>query len=217
MEQASKSRVVRKGADCPYCGSPIAYDEVRYVRAGSDPGLRRAVLDGSVSKVFCGRCSNTVGLAHPVFYSDERIGLLALLAAELPVGPARVPLDKMAADAPAGTRLRHCPSLEDLQETIRILESGLDDRAVRAIAGTLSDSPERAGAVFRFACLTSDEPPAMVFASGPETWRIENGREAAANAKRRLGTPDETTEWTVVDRLSPIEPMVTKRDYAEDR
>lgn len=199
MERISKSRVVRKDGACPYCGSPISYDEVRYVHAESEPALRRAILDGSATRAFCSGCSNSLELAHPVFYSDGRIGLLALLAEELPVGPARERLDEMAAGAPAGTRLRHCPKPEDLRETIRILESGLDDRAVRAIAATLSDSGEREGAGFRFACLTAEEPPAIVFASGTETWRIGNGREAAENAKRQTGTAEPATGWTAAD------------------
>jgi hypothetical protein len=138
---------------CPACGRGGEASAYPSLNPDADPELKDRLMTGDLFSWKCPACGTaTVIPAYPFFYHDMREGLMILCAdhAHAPGIRELIPLLPPAMEcAPLadigvkfaqmvgrrgmtveGYRFRVVRGWEDLQEKIRILEAGLDDRAV---------------------------------------------------------------------------------------
>lgn len=124
---------------CPACG---AHDQVECpedVTSETDVQAKAALLDGSLFEHACSQCGQVTELEYPVLYKDlthrTMVYYLPTQAAAAAACDqfARLDAADAASDNPRNLTRRVVTSHKSLAEKARILDAGLDDRAVEAL------------------------------------------------------------------------------------
>lgn len=176
---------------CPHCKNSSAREIVESINIDLHPEMREQVEDLSCFAWKCPVCDRTSLVVDPCLYHDMANQFMVWLS------PDGSPPDASGFDPLAGYTLRWAESLNAFREKIRILERGLDDRAIELmkliLAMQLQRSldivelvfhafDERTGA-FRFAAVLSDGAEQYVAMQGETYARI------ARDVQERLFTP----------------------------
>ena len=121
---------------CPQCTGEFDWDSYDSVNVSVDPGLKSALLDGSLLRRRCPTCACTFRSTRGVLYHDMDLGLQVSLRpdGQLP-GPAMDKLAEVMLAGPVGKgyRLRWVETVDALAEKVRVIEQGLDDRIVELV------------------------------------------------------------------------------------
>jgi hypothetical protein len=123
---------------CPDCGRESRATIYSSVNVGLYPSLKEQLLSGELLQWQCEGCGARRLNVYPILYHDMVRGIL-IQRISPPYAPT---LQALAAALPSEADCRSCKSLrsdyrfrvvrefDDLLEKIRILEAGLDDRAI---------------------------------------------------------------------------------------
>lgn len=110
---------------CGQCGLSADFDAWRVIDA-ADADLKRALLDGSLFLWTCPHCGYRCQAYYELVYDDEAKDFRLLLTGE----EGREALLALAASMPPRALGRSVADGHALREKIRILEDGVDDRAM---------------------------------------------------------------------------------------
>lgn len=115
---------------CPACGLEHESALVQSINARRSPDLKQRLLDGELNKLACS-CGKRTQLEATVLYHDPDANYFCQ---SCPGGETAMVkgAEAFRASGASGT-LRLVPSLNALLEKVRLLEAGLDDRAVEMI------------------------------------------------------------------------------------
>lgn len=112
---------------CGQCGLSADFDAWRVIDA-AETSLKQALLDGSLFLWTCPHCGYRCHAYYELIYDDEARDFRLLLTGE----EGREALLALAASMPARTLGRSVADGDALREKIRMLEDGVDDRAMEA-------------------------------------------------------------------------------------
>lgn len=199
---------------CPHCGYDNHVETYESINS-HDRQLREKLVSGALWTWRCAKCMRDTELLYPVLYHDMRSWCLIYYLDRQMTDDPRV-IEKMVPAADQLTALRRfnlnyrfrlCRSLEDLIEKVRILDAGLDDRAVEYVKSRHSGVPLKT----RFERLVDGEPKRLEFSitarspCGPRTEVIPMAYsayvDALANINERMGgEPDVASGFIIVDQ-----------------
>jgi hypothetical protein len=112
---------------CHQCGNEQSFTYWQSLNATLDPDAKAELLSGSLIRFACERCHWTCNVGYPMLYHDMKQGLLI----QMMDVPSLPPFPAMPFGAGrAKYRRRWVKTPAELQEKIRIFDSGLDDRLV---------------------------------------------------------------------------------------
>lgn len=110
---------------CPHCKKENSYRPVEHINVDREPSLRAKVQDLSVFRVKCPNCGEAVLAVHPCLYHDISGRFMVWLWPESDKAAPKAGFDPLA-----GYVLRRVDSFNAFREKIKVLEQGLDDRAI---------------------------------------------------------------------------------------
>ena len=171
--------------------------------------LRDRLMSGALWTWRCTQCTHENRTIYPLLYHDMRAWcLIYYLDREITEDPDVIARMVPAPDQltalrrfNATYRFRLCRTLDDFMEKIRLLDAGLDDRAVEHLK--LDASAKTQGLDGRFERLTEGEPATLGFGppSAPLEIPFSAYSAALAKIKERLGDEtDPNSGFVVVDR-----------------
>ncbi len=149
---------------CPHCREELECKPVDHINADLEPKLKEKVRDLSCFRVVCPNCGESVLVMQPCLYHDMSNRFMVWLR------PEEGELPKADIGHIKGYALRVVDSLNAFREKIRILEYGLDDRAVELmklllymqlgrdldVVELLFHEIDEAASEFRFVAVLSD-------------------------------------------------------------
>ncbi len=109
---------------CPHCLEELNCKPVDHINVDRAPWLKDKIQDFSCFRVVCPNCGESVLVVQPCLYHDMSNRFMVWLWPEDGVPP------KASTGPIPGYTLRLTDSLNSFREKIRVLEYGLDDRAV---------------------------------------------------------------------------------------
>jgi hypothetical protein len=220
---------------CPHCGYDNHVETFESINS-HDRQVRDRLLSGALWTWQCAQCTKKTFSLYPVLYHDMRAWCMIYYLDQQMTDDPRV-IEQMVPTAEQLTALRRfnhsyrfrlCRSLEDFIEKIRIIDAGLDDRAMEYLRSHDRSSP------FRFSGLVGGEGTNLEF----RVMRLPSSKlyghfrpielpysvytDALAKIKERMSRePDVASGFIVVDRAyieerfpelrpkpEPSEPMV---------
>lgn len=199
---------------CPHCGYDNHVETYESINS-HDRQLREKLVSGALWTWQCAKCAKDTELLYPVLYHDMRSWCMIYYLDRQMTDDPRV-IEKMVPAADQLTALRRfnlnyrfrlCRSLEDLIEKVRILDAGLDDRAVEYVKRRHSGVPLKT----RFERLVDGEPKRLEFSiaphtpGGPRTSAVgvtySAYTDALAKIRERMGSePDVASGFIIVDQ-----------------
>ena len=193
-----------RSAECKHCRRQNQV-EVHESITSHSVQLREKLVSGEIWRWRCSHCAHeNVGI-YPLLYHDMRAWCLVYYLdrtiTDDPNVVARMvpPPDQLTAlrRFNASYRFRLCRSLDDFNEKLRVLEAGLDDRAVEFVKHRMLD---RAGQDTRFERLDG-ETKALSFGPSVSPIAYSAYADALAKIKKRLDDDLEASSgFLVVDR-----------------
>jgi len=171
-----------------------------------DRQLRAKLISGQLWQWRCTHCTHENRTLHPLLYHDMRVWcMIYYLDRGITEDPKIIaqmvpPPDQLTALRRFNStyRFRFCRTLDDFMEKIRILDAGLDDRAVEYLK-----LRSRAGVNGRFERLTDGETKLLGFgpASKPLEIPFSVYSDALATIKEKFGDEtDPASGFVIVDR-----------------
>ena len=213
---------------CPHCGYDNHVETYESINS-HDRQLREKLVSGTLWTWQCAKCAKDTFSLYPVLYHDMRSWCMVYYLDRQMTEDPRV-IEKMVPAADQLTALRRfnvnyrfrlCRCLDDFVEKLRILDAGLDDRAVEYLKLRHSGVPSKT----RFERLSDGEPKSLEFSiterspGGIRTIAYPAYADALAKIKERMGSgPDVASGFMIVDqsyieeqfsefRPKPPEPM----------
>ena len=199
---------------CPHCRYDNHVETYESINS-HDRQLREKLVSGALWTWQCANCAKDTVSLYPVLYHDMRSWCMIYYLDRQMTDDPRV-IEKMVPAADQLTALRRfnlnyrfrlCRSLEDLIEKVRILDAGLDDRAVEYVKSRHSGAPSKT----RFERLVDGEPKSLEFSiashapRGPRTSPVgvaySGYTDALAKIRERMGSePDVASGFIIVDQ-----------------
>jgi hypothetical protein len=200
---------------CPHCGYDNHVETYESINS-HDRQLCEKLLSGALWMWQCAKCGKHTFSLYPVLYHDMRSWCMIYYLDRQMTEDPRV-IERMVPSADKLTALRRfnlnyrfrlCRSLEDFIEKLRILDAGLDDRAVEYLKLRNRSSMALEG---RFERLIDEEPKRLgfglsPFSSAPAERMVRSEiaypvyADALAKIKARFGSdPDVQSGFIVVD------------------
>ena len=215
-----------RSAACRKCGKDSQVEIYESINS-HDRHLRDKLVSGALWRWRCKHCAHENISIYPLLYHDMRAWcMIYYLDRQVTEDPAVI--RRMVPAAHQLTALRRfnlayrfrlCRSLDDFIEKIRILDAGLDDRAVeylklrnrvfekaaKTAANDMEKAPARAAMTARFERLIDGETRTLDFGPSPPASRTQIAfpaySDALAKIDERLGSQaDVDTGFLVVDR-----------------
>ena len=126
---------------CPDCGTSGSSRRIKRVCLSKNPELKESILDGSYFEWKCPGCGRRFFIDDVFLYNDDVKRFMVYLVPEYDRRILKIPtLLKTDGDYDtAHSTLRVTAGFVDFVEKIRILENGLDDRAVEAVKAVFSN------------------------------------------------------------------------------
>ena len=194
-----------RSAECKHCRRQNQV-EIHESITSHSAQLREKLISGEVWKWRCSHCAHENAAIYPLLYHDMRAWCLVYyLDRQITDDPKVVarmvpPPEQLTAlrRFNATYRFRLCRSLDDFNEKLRILDAGLDDRAVEYLKDRMLD---RAGQNARFEGMMDGETKALSFGPSISPIAYAAYSDALAKIKERLGDDREASSgFLVVDR-----------------
>lgn len=199
---------------CPHCKHDNHVETYESINS-HDRQLRERLLSGALWEWQCAKCAKKTVSLYPVLYHDMRSWcMIYYLDREMTDDPRVIERMVPAADQLTALRrfnlnyrFRLCRSLDDFIEKVRIIDAGLDDRAVEYSKALHAPVPFGT----RFERSVDGEPKWLEFSltarspCGPRTDPFAVTYSAYADAlakfKERMGSePDIASGFIVVDQ-----------------
>ena len=198
---------------CPHCGHDNQVESYESINS-HDRQLRERLLSGELWTWRCSNCARDTESLYPVLYHDMRSWCMVYyLDRRMTEDPQVIARMVPAADQLTALRrfnlnyrFRLCRSLEDFIEKVRIIDAGLDDRAIEYLKVRRSPRPLDT----RFGRLADGEPRTLEFnitsrtPCGPRTMPFAmtypDYADALAKIGERMGSePDVASGFIIVD------------------
>ena len=204
---------------CPHCGYDNHVETYESINS-HDRQLREKLVSGALWTWQCAKCAKDTFSLYPVLYHDMRSWcMIYYLDRQMTEDPRVIEQMVPAADQLTALRrfnlnyrFRLSRSLDDLIEKVRLLDAGLDDRAVEYVKRRHSGVPSKT----RFERLVDGDPKSLEFRitshtpCGPRTSPVgvtySAYMDALAKIRERMGgEPDVASGFIVVDQSYIVE------------
>ncbi|MEG1848536.1 MAG: CpXC domain-containing protein [Clostridium sp.] len=114
---------------CAACGKEAACTTVSLIREDK----QKQVEDMSLFRFRCPACGHVMKLLYPCLYWNEEKKILVWFLDQQNIEQWKEMVSKQTQEQMLGACKRYCHTLEEFAEKVRILESGLEDRAIELL------------------------------------------------------------------------------------